>query len=108
MDRVYKTNKDPVVTESILGRKLKKALDEQNKRNFEIFATKQDLKDLEHNIKTELKADINKNQVYLEKIVAKLDKKEEEGLMHGYQHKLAEDRLADHAKRIEKLEKVIV
>ncbi len=99
------------ILESKLKKGLDKALDktfvEERQRNIVFFASKQDLKDGLENLKQDLKTDINKNQTYLEKIVAKLEKKEQENLIHNHQHKLAEDRLANHDKRIEKLEKAV-
>lgn len=118
MTQVTKNKNGELVTQGILKFELKKALgsyptknelgkafDDERKKNVTFFASKQDLKDGLENLKQDLKTDINKNQTYLEKIVAKLDKKEQEDTMHGYQHKIAEDRLANHDKRLEKLEK---
>lgn len=114
MAQTIKNRKNELVTRGILEEVLRpyvtkkdlaEAFAEQNKRNFKVFATKQDLKEGFDNFRQEMHGEFNKNQAYLEKIVAKLEKKEQEDTIHSYQHKSAEDRLANHDKRLEKLEK---
>lgn len=119
MVKVIKNKKDELVTRGILefelkkgfdkfGKKIDKRFDEERQKNIAFFASKQDLKDMGENIKSELRTDINRNTTYLEKIYAKFEKKEQEDAMHSYAHRLAEDRLANHDKRLEKLEKARV
>lgn len=109
MNKVTKNKNDEVVTRGILKFELKNELDKrfdlERQKNIAFFASKQDLKDMGENIKSELRRDINQNKTYLEKIYAKMEKKEQEDTMHGYAHRLAEDRFANHDKRLEKLEK---
>ncbi|MBI2062886.1 MAG: hypothetical protein HYT61_01435 [Candidatus Yanofskybacteria bacterium] len=113
--------KDKLVTESILERKLKNALEpyvtkdflkkefvRQNERNLAIFATKQDLKEGLGGLEEKMNWKFDKLLTASEKIYAKLEKKELEGVVHSYLHKSAEDQLANHDKRITNLEKTVL
>lgn len=117
MAKISKNKSSNLVTQGILkselltlANKIDKKIDnrfnEERQKNTVFFASKHDLRDGLIDLKQELKTDINQNRTYLEKIVAKLEKKEQEDTMHSYQHKTAEDRLANHDKRLEKLEKI--
>ena len=82
MIKTHKNKAGELVTRKILGeefdkfgQKIDKGFEEERKKNIAFFASKQDQKDNLNDLKQELKADINKNQTYLEKIVAKLEKK---------------------------------
>ncbi len=88
-----------------LRKEIKNAFDEQNKRNFDVFATKQDLKESFDGLESKMTGKFDRLLIQSEKIYGKLEKKEQENTMHGYQHKTAEDKLADHDKRLGKLEK---
>ena len=58
-----KTKKDSeLVTNGFLKTEMKRAFNEQNKRNLAVFVTKQDLKEGLGNLREELRGDFNKTQ----------------------------------------------
>lgn len=97
--------KDKILTERILEGTLRKVINEQNERNLVVFATKQELKEEIKKLEERQNWKFNELLIASEKIYAKLEKKELEGAAHHYMHKSAEDRLADHDKRLVKLER---
>lgn len=120
MAKIVKNKNDEVVTRGILEFELKKGFDkfgknldtkldkrfdDERRKNIAFFASKQDIQDAmdAQGFRTNIKLD--KLVTGVEKLYAKFEKKEQEGAMHGYAHRLAEDKLANHDKRIEKLEK---
>lgn len=94
---------EPYVTKSDLG----KAFAEERQKNIAFFASKQDLQEGLGNLENRLNVKLDKLTTGTEKLLAKWDTKEQENTMHGYQHKTAEDRLANHDKRLDKLEKAV-
>jgi hypothetical protein len=97
---------EPYVTKKYLGEALDGALAKERQRNIAFFASKQDLQEGLDNLENRLSVKLDKVARGTEKLLSKWDTKEQEDAMHRHQHKLAEDRLANHDKRLEKLEKV--